>query len=296
MRVGRAPRTRAAIGALLALALGAADAEADATAAAPTRPWPLRGAAGTIEARFVPPAGFHRLPAAPGSFAAFLRGLPLRPEGTPVLLFDGRPKGNQTAHVAVIDIDVGRRDLQQCADAVMRLRAEYLRSAGREDAICFRFTGGQDAPWSSWREGRRPAVHGDDVAWSAHGQPDAGYASFRRYLDVVMSYAGTASLAKELVPVRDPRRVEPGDVYIRGGFPGHAIIVVDVAVAADGRRVLLAAQSYMPAQDPHVLRAPGSPHAPWYEATADGALVTPEWLFPPRSLRRFSDRRCEPPR
>jgi hypothetical protein len=212
-----------------------------------------------------------------------------------VHLFDGRLKVDQTAHVAVIDIDVGRRDLQQCADAVMRLRAEYLRGAGREDAICFRFTSGQDVPWSAWRDGRRPAVHGDDVAWSRPGARDASYGSFRRYLDVVMSYAGTASLAKELTPVRDPRRVEPGDVYIRGGFPGHAIIVVDVAEAADGRRLFLAAQSYMPAQDPHVLRAPGSPHTPWYEASADGALATPEWSFPPRSLRRFSDRRCAAP-
>jgi hypothetical protein len=276
----------------LALALWLAGAATETG----TRPWPIHDAAETIAARFTPPAGFHRLPATPGSFAAFLRELPLRPAGTQVLLFDGRPKVNQSAHVAVIDIDVGRRDLQQCADAVMRLRAEYLRSAGRDEAICFRFTSGQDIPWSAWRDGRRLSVRGDDVTWSRPGRRDASYASFRRYLDVIMSYAGTASLAKELVPVRDPRRVEPGDVYIRGGFPGHAIIVVDVAEAADGRRLFLAVQSYMPAQDPHVLRAPGSPHTPWYEASTDGALATPEWSFPPGSLRRFSDRPCAPPR
>jgi hypothetical protein len=260
------------------------------------RPWPVRAPAGTIASRFAPPAGSRRVPVAPGSFAAFLRELPLRPEGTAVQLFDGRPKANQTAHAAVIDIDVGRRDLQQCADAVMRLRAEYLRSAGRDDAICFRFTGGPDAVWSAWRDGRRPRVNGDDVVWSAPGKRDASYASFRRYLDVVMAYAGTASLEKELVPVADPRRIEAGDVFIKGGFPGHAVLVVDVAEAADGRRWFLAAQSYMPAQDPHVLRAPGSPHTPWYAANADGALATPEWMFGARALRRFAERRCEPPR
>jgi hypothetical protein len=280
---------------LVALALGGWLLGAPVAPVAPARPWPVHDASGTIASRFSPPAGFRRVPAAPGSFAAFLRELPLRPEGTPVLLFDGRMKANQTAQAAVLDVDVGRRDLQQCADAVMRLRAEYLRSAGREDAICFRFTSGQDVPWSAWRDGRRPAVRGEDVAWSRPGKRDGSYASFRRYLDVIMGYAGTASLAKELAAVADPRRVEPGDVYIHGGFPGHAVIVVDVAEAPDGRRVFLAAQSYMPAQDPHVLRAPGSPHTPWFTATADGALVTPEWVFGPRSLRRFPDRRCASP-
>jgi hypothetical protein len=139
-------------------------------------------------------------------------------------------------------------------------------------------------------------VHGDDVTWSARGRRDDSYASFRKYLDVVMGYAGTASLAKELARVPDARRVEPGDVYIKGGFPGHAVLVADVAEAADGRRLFLAVQSYMPAQDPHVLRAPGSPHGAWYEPPADGSLVTPEWTFAAGSLRRFTDRACERPR
>jgi hypothetical protein len=260
-------------------------------------PWPRHPPAGTIALRFAPPPGFQRVPAPPGSFAAFLRELPLRPEGTPVHLYDGRLKGNQQAHAAVIDIDVGKRDLQQCADAVMRLRAEYLRAAGREDAICFRFTGGPDAPWTAWRAGRRPRVKGDEVTWSAPGgRPrDGSYTAFRRYLEVVMGYAGTASLAKELAPVPDARRVQAGDVYIKGGFPGHAVLVVDVAEAPDGRRVFLALQSYMPAQDPHVLQAPGSPHAPWYAPPADGGLVTPEWTFAAGALRRFTDRACQAP-
>lgn len=43
---------------------------------------------------------------------------------------------------AVIDIDVEKRDLQQCADAVMRLRAEWLWSIGTKDRIAFNYTGG----------------------------------------------------------------------------------------------------------------------------------------------------------
>src|SRR5689334_8098148 len=100
-----------------------------------------------LAARIAPPPGCTRLPAADGTFAAWLRGLPLAAAGAPVRLFDGRPKSDATVAAAVLDIDVGSRDLQQCADAVMRLRAEWLWAAGKADEVCFRFTSGDPARW-----------------------------------------------------------------------------------------------------------------------------------------------------
>jgi len=255
-------------------------------------PWLGGAPRDPIARRFEPPAGFSRRPALPGSFGAWLRGLPLKPGRPIVLLHDGRPKGNQQAHAAVLDIDVGRRDLQQCADAVMRLRAEYLRSAERDDEICFRFTSGTAARWTDWRDGLRPRVRGRVVTWGRTGPADGSYASFRRYLDVVFTYAGSSSLAKDLQTVRDPRQIEAGDVFVQGGFPGHAVIVVDVAGDASGRRAVLLAQSYMPAQDIHVLRNPLTPDDPWYPIGGDTSLVTPEWTFPPGSLQRFERPGC----
>jgi len=254
-------------------------------------PWLERAAPGadTIATRFQPPEGYARVAVADGSFGAWLRNLPLLP-GTPdVLLYDGTPKHNQTAQVAVIDIDVGNRDLQQCADAVIRLRAEYLRWAGRDRDVCFRFTNGEPAAWSRWAEGFRPTIEGRRASWARTAKPARGYSAFRGYLTAVFRYAGTASLERELGPAD---RVEPGDVFVEGGFPGHAVIAVDVAESRAGRAVLLA-QSYMPAQQVHVLVNPADPEAsPWYEYDPSSSFVTPEWRFDSGRAMRFSERGC----
>jgi hypothetical protein len=203
-------------------------------------------------------------------------------------------KGNQEAHVAVFAIDVGTKDLQQCADAAMRLQAEYLWSRGSADDVAFQATSGDPLPFRRWRAGERPVVAGNRLRWTRRGGEDGSRQSFRAYLETVFRYAGTASLSRELPPVEDARAVEPGDVFVQGGFPGHAVIVVDVARprAGAGPPRFLLAQSYMPAQEIQLLRNPADPEGgPWYDAGAlasPGArLVTPEWTFPPGSLRRF---------
>lgn len=258
----------------------------------PAHPWP-HAARETLADRIAPPEGFHRVAAAEGSFAAWLRGLPVKPAGEPVRLHDGRLKGNQSAQAAVLDIDVGRRDLQQCADAVMRLRAEYLRAAGQDGQMCFRLTSGDAVSWSRWAAGERPRVRGKSVTWSKGGERDGSYASFRRYLDLVFMYAGTFSLARDLAPAST---VEIGDVFVQGGFPGHAVLVVDAAENAAGRRLVLLAQSYMPAQDIHVLRNPAGRDA-WYPVPPGDILITPEWIFRRSPPRRFPDGDgCRPPK
>ncbi len=180
-------------------------------------------AADTLSGRIAPPPGFERPIAPPGSFAAWLRGLPLKPEGSPVLLHTGAPKARQDVHVAVIDIDVGSRDLQQCADATMRLRAEWLFAARRTGDIAFNDTGaGKPIAFARWAAGERPLMSGRTLAWSRSARPDAGYASFRRYLDVVFTWAGTYSLERELAP-KPVAQLAAGDLFIKGGFPASRL-------------------------------------------------------------------------
>lgn len=254
-------------------------------------PWPAESSSRPLADRIPAPEGFTRVAVAPESFGAWLRQLPVL-EGHPtVRLHDGRRKENQSAQAFVLDIDVGTKDLQQCADAVIRLRAEYLRAAGRADEICFRATSGDAMPWKRWSVGERPEVAGSSLRWVTGGRTGRSYASFREYLERVFVYAGSASLARGLAKADDPRRVEPGDVFIQGGFPGHAVIVADVAESADGQRMFLLAQSYMPAQQIHVLRNPTS-DSPWYPARGEGRLDTPEWRFRYEDLRRFPRYGC----
>lgn len=231
------------------------------------------------------PAEFERIDTPQGSFSAWLRGLPLKPQGSPVLLFDGREKRNQTAQYAVIDIDVGQRDLQQCADAVIRLHAEFLFDRGQPQSICYLFTSGDRCCFSEWSLGIRPQVDGNRVEWVQTDHRASDYASFRSYLNTVFTYAGTASLATQL-PRKVTSDVRVGDVYIEPGFPGHAVLVVDLASDAAGQHVMLLAQSYMPAQSIHVLNQPGASH-PWYPCHKSGPLITPEWRFDYRDRFRL---------
>jgi hypothetical protein len=208
-----------------------------------------------------------------------------------VRLYDGSLKADQSAHHAVLDVDVGSRDLQQCADAVIRLRAEYLFAGDCGDEIRFDFTSGDTARWTDWREGMRLAGT-DPVVWERRASFDDGYDNFRAWLETVFTYAGSASLERELVPVEDPARPEIGDVFVRGGFPGHAVLVVDVAEDSAGERIFLLAQSYMPAQQIHVLRS-FEEIDPWYRARSEGVLRTPEWDFAFSDLARFRYTACE---
>ncbi|WP_081910896.1 DUF4846 domain-containing protein [Hymenobacter sp. APR13] len=243
----------------------------------------------SVASRFAPPRGCVRVAVAPGSFGQWLRGLPLLPAGTPVKLYNGQLKDPQDVHAAVVNIDVGTQDLQQCADAVIRLRAEYL-FAQNPDQVHFHLTSGHDIRFADWYGGKGFRVSGNDVLPAARPVEAPSHATFRRYLDQIFTYAGTLSLDRELKPV-PLAAVQPGDVLIRGGSPGHAVLVLDVAEqAGSGRRYVLLAQSYMPAQQIHVLRnAWGDPAlGAWFAVDPSQArFSTPEWTFRREELKRF---------
>ncbi|MCP3142983.1 DUF4846 domain-containing protein [Pyxidicoccus xibeiensis] len=242
-----------------------------------------------LESAIAPPEGYTRIPVDQGSFGAWLRGLPLRPEGTPVLHFRGGEilAADDARLAAVAELDVGTANLQQCADSVIRLHAEWLWSSKQHERIAYRFTSGHLASWPKYAAGDRARVAGSKVTWVRSAGADSSRAAFRAYLDLVFNYAGTLSLEPlKGRPSRDEAR--PGDFFVLGGSPGHAVLVLDVATNAQGKRVALLGQGFMPAQDFHVLSpGPGADGAPWFALEGD-AVATPFWKpFPWSSLRRF---------
>lgn len=269
---------------ILALLLACATAFA-----APVFPWlGDKKPEDSLSARFAPPEGHQRVPVQPGSYAEWLRELPLKKGKPPVLLYSGAKKANQDAHVAVADLDVGDKDLQQCADSVIRLRAEYLYSKANWRRIEFHYTNGTLATFTKWAAGSRPRVKGRQVAWrNGVAPPDRSYPSFKKFLENIFQYAGTKSLVKETDPA-GTRAITPGDIFLQPGSPGHVVLVLDVAESpGTGKRVFLLGQSFMPAQEFHILRNAG-PTSPWYSLEGK-RLVTPEWTFEWKDRRLFVD-------
>ncbi len=241
----------------------------------------------TVDERYPAPQGYSKVALANDSFGAFLRQQELKPYGDKVKYYDGRTKNNNGIYDSVFRVDIGKRDLHQCADAVMLLRAEYLYSLGLYDEISFNFVSGFKAEYRKWMEGYRIHVDGNQVNYYMAAEPTNTYESFRKYMDMVMAYASTLSLTQELTKIATDE-LTVGDVFIIGGSPGHAIIVVDAAENAAGDRVFLLAQSYMPAQETQILLNPNDASlSPWYSLKDQAKLITPEWTFELNALKRF---------
>ena len=225
----------------------------------------------TIETRFKPPKGYVRVKALENSFAKYLRTLPLKPDGSTVYYYNDLPKLDRNVYAAVVDMELDKQDLQQCADAVMRLRGEYLYARKDFGSIHFNFVSDS-----------KPRYYKD------YAKGDYSYAKFRKYMRYIFSYANTRSLHQEMKPA-NIMDLQIGDVFIQKKNPyGHAVIVVDMAVnSSTGKKVYLLAQSYMPAQDTQVLINPMNDQLnPWYELN-EKTINTPEWTFKPGDLRRF---------
>ncbi len=242
----------------------------------------------TISTRFNTPIGFKRKTYPKNSFQYYLSNFPLKKLGSRVYFYNGFPKPNQTVNASVLDIDVGKKDLQQCADAVMRLRAEYLFAQNQFDKIHFNFTNGFKVDFVKWAQGNRIKVQGNNTSWyKAFDKEDYSYLNFKVYMEQIFQYAGTLSLSKELkkIPIDS---IEIGDVFIQGGSPGHAVIVIDVAVNEKGEKVFMIAQSYMPAQNIHLLvNATNEKLSPWYNVHQFEKIYSPEWTFEKSDLKRF---------
>lgn len=215
------------------------------------------------------PQGFNRLPVQPGSFAEWLHHINLRKNNT-VYLYNGQPIPQQNQHYAVLDISTGNKDLQQCADAIMRLRAEYFFS--RKEYASIHFIAGKTAYNFNSFAGRQQCFSHDCLL---------------QFMEKVFINCGTYTV-DEMTKPASLNNVQAGDVFVKAGAPGHAMIVVDVAQNVAGEKIYLLAQGFMPAQDMHIVINPTSSTLnPWFSAIASANIVTPGWTFTPGQFKRW---------
>ncbi len=233
---------------------------------------PLIDATGmTIKSRFLLPGGFERPAYTEREFGTFLENLPLYPAEREVHYFNGKIKARNDIYNSVVKLDIGTRDLHQCADAVMRLRADYLYRQKRYRDIKFNFLS-----------------DGKPRAYASYVKGDYSYTKYWKYMEYVFTYANTASLHDQLPTVKSTEAVKIGDTFIQKGSPiGHAVMVVDLAKNKAGKTIVLLAQSYMPAQEIQILNNWNDPAlSPWYDIDHD-IIRTPEWTFYPKNLKTW---------
>lgn len=235
------------------------------------------------------PTGFRRINAAKGSFTDHIRKIRLKKESA-VFLYDGRLKPNQQAQFAVLDIPIRNNSLLQCADAVLLIRANWLFNQQQFNQIRFLATDGSWLSYKDWCDGVRYRLKGNKlIAVTLAGEitsPD-NRTNLNRFMQVVYSYCGTASLAKQMKIKRDLSKIESGDVFLKGGHPGHVMLVADIAENKNGEKIFILLQGYMPAQDIHVVKAVGSPFIQPWLSYSGGVLQTPEWNFADGSLYQW---------
>lgn len=240
-----------------------------------------------VHNRINAPKNYTRSAVLPNSFAQYLKKLPLKPHGSEVKYYNGTIKPNNQIYDAVIDLPIGNKNLHQCADAIMRLKAAYHWGNKEYEKIHFNFTNGFKVDYSKWMDGFRMKINGNKTNWEAGPKRENDYEDFWEFMELIFTYAGTASLEKELKSI-ELSQMQIGDVFIKGGHPGHAVIVLDMAKNVKGEQLFMLGQSYMPAQEIQILKNnQASEISPWYRLNDFEVLNTPEWSFNADQLKRF---------
>lgn len=204
------------------------------------------------------PVGYERVPADKGSYAEYLRSLPLKKRGTKVYTYRNHKVANyQWLSAGVIDMPLLSND-EQCADVCMRMRGEYLFRTGKYNQLCFTTLNGKKLQYTGGNNRK----------------------AFEQYMRQVFGSCNTTSLHRSL-SARELKDMQIGDVFV---YPhrnvagkdrlGHAVMVADMAVnRLTGKKIFLLVEGNTPARDIHILRHPNPFRNPWYRLNEDAESI-----------------------
>ena len=240
----------------------------------------------SLSKRIPPPEGFTRTTVEPGSFADWLRHLPVAPQDRPVTNSKHQSvmEANDPRIAAVIDLQPGAGNLLLGPAMMVRLRAEYLWASKYEN-VAFHYTSGHEALWADWAAGQRPSVQGKKVAFHKERPTDDSRDSFCSYLETLFRYTTIYSVYNDSEPASSGT-IAAGDMFIVTGRQGAAALVLDVATNQEGHVRVLLGQGGQPAQTFHVLRAPDG--TPWFTVSqSQGISLGPRETLKLKNLRHW---------
>lgn len=244
----------------------------------------------TVSERIKLPEGYTRASYIEGSFQQYIQSYALKPYDAQIINYDGNPYVYQSGHVGILEVPVPSNGLQQCADALIRIRAEYLWDTSRTDDIGFNFTSGHYCSWNKYAEGYRPKVNGSKVSFHKTASANASKENFYKYLNLIYMYAGTQSLFDELPKVSSIENLEVGDMLIYPGSPGHIVMIADMATNENDEKLFILAQGNTPAQSVHILKnLNDSSLNPWYPLELEAYLEIPTYYFNKTQFVRFKN-------
>ncbi len=242
----------------------------------------------TIKSRVNVPEGYTRVAYPKGSFHEYLRNYILKPFGTKIINYDNSEYYWQFGHIGVLEIPVPKNGLQQCADALIRIRSEYLWNNVRKEEIGFNFTSGHYCSWSKYAEGYRPKINGNKVTFYKTATKNYSKENFYKYLNLVYMYSGTLSLYNELTRIGSAKNLKIGDMLIKGGSPGHIVMICDEVVNNKGDKLYLLFQGNTPAQSVHLVKnLEDSTISPWYKLEKDAIIPVSNYTFGSSKFVRF---------
>tara|TARA_R110001592_G_scaffold243631_1_gene504638 strand:- start:496 stop:1197 length:702 start_codon:yes stop_codon:yes gene_type:complete len=214
----------------------------------------------TISNTFTIPKGYERLDTLGYSKWIINQTIKLNEK---VFMYDGSSKpGLNYIYIAKFDYNIGTKDLHHCADAAIYNNAKYLYDSGQYSKIKYHFTNGK---------------------LYSYNKKD-----FIKYIEKIWIFAGSWSLKKYDTENVNIKNIKSGDIFIVGGFPGHVVSVVDVVVNNSGHKKYMLSQSYMPAQEQHILLNPKG--GIWYDLHLTKNIKTPQYTFTVKQLRRFKNK------
>ena len=233
---------------------------------------------------FPTPKGYIR---EQSDFAHFLQTYPLKENGSPILLYNGKKKWNQNAQIAVFKLPIENENLQQCADSVMRVYAEYYWHTKQYDKIQFHLSDGFLLSYMKWREGYRVVIKNDHASYVKSASYDDSYECFKKYLRIVFAYSGSASMVSESTPIK-LNEIRVGDVFLKGGSPGHVVMIVDVCTNKRRKEGFLTCTGLHACSGISFIKRIHQHDDPWYyEDEIKYPFETPDYIFEEGSLRRL---------